>query len=330
MALGTALLEPVPNPFFGVEAAGGLASLETIERGQLLRPFPQFRDVLALGVTEGKSRYNALTFQLDKRVSSGWGGRFGYTFSQLKDNQFGETNFYTNRVANAPQNNYDLEAEYSLGLLDMPHKITLAPIVELPWGQGRRYLTEPGITDFIIGGWTFSAIVTFESGYPIGVGQTANNCLRVDTAIGGNIQQRPNLAGGDPVNPGNITDRLDEDLADNQYLESERMDAGAGVHLRQLAADGRRLALAVPDELGPGVQQVVPDRRDLARRHPLRDPECVQPAEVRRVRQLDVRQRAVRPRDDAGGLHADLADQLPVRVLGRGIRRRPRKAEYAE
>ena len=28
-------------------------------------------------LTEGKSRYNALTFQLDKRVSSGWGGRFG-------------------------------------------------------------------------------------------------------------------------------------------------------------------------------------------------------------------------------------------------------------
>jgi hypothetical protein len=197
-ALGTELLEQVPNPFFGVAAAGGLADLETIERGQLLRPYPQFRDVLALGVTEGKSRYHALTFQLDKRVSRGWGGRFGYTFSQLKDNQFGETNFYTNRVANAPQNNYDLDAEYSLGLLDMPHKISLAPIVELPWGQGRRYLNQPGIADYIVGGWTFSAIVTFESGYPIGIGQTANNAFG-NTSIGGNIAQRPNRAGGDPV-----------------------------------------------------------------------------------------------------------------------------------
>jgi trimeric autotransporter adhesin len=219
MALGASLLEPVPNPFFGVAAAGGLASLETIERGQLLRPYPQFRDVLAFGVTEGKSRYHAMTLQLDKRLSRGWGGRFGYTLSRLKDNQFAETNFYTNRAGSAPQNNYDLEAEYSLGLLDVPHKLTFAPIVELPWGQGRRYLNEPGIADYIVGGWTFSAIVTFESGYPIGIGQTANNAFG-STSIGGNIQQRPNRAGGDPVNPGNITDRLDADLEDNQYLNS--------------------------------------------------------------------------------------------------------------
>jgi hypothetical protein len=74
-----------------------------------------------------------------------------------------------------------------------------------------------GVADYILGGWTFSAIITFESGYPIGVGQTANNAFG-STSIGGNIAQRPNRAGGDPMNPGNITDRLDEDLADNQYL----------------------------------------------------------------------------------------------------------------
>ncbi len=216
-SMGSALLQEVPNPFFGVAAAGGLASLPTIERGQLLRPFPQFRDVLALQVTDGKSRYNALTFQLDKRVSSGWGGRFAYTFSQLKDNQFAETNFYTNRAGSAPQNNYDLEAEYSLGILDVPHKISVAPIVELPFGQGKKYMNEPGVADLVLGGWSVSGIITFESGYPIGIGQTPNNVFG-STSISGNVQQRPNTAGGTQVNSGNITDRLDEDLSDNQYL----------------------------------------------------------------------------------------------------------------
>ncbi|HXH05764.1 MAG TPA: carboxypeptidase-like regulatory domain-containing protein [Vicinamibacterales bacterium] len=220
MAMGPALLERVPNPFFGVPEAGGLALLPTIERGQLLRPFPQFRDVLALQVTKGKSRYHALVLQLDKRVSQGWGGRFSYTLSRLKDNQFGESNFYTGRPG-LPQNNYDLEREFSLGLLDMPHKVSLAPIVEFPFGQGRRFLNQGGLLDAIFGGWSFSAIVTFESGFPIGIGQTSNNQFG-STAISGNIAQRPNVVPGQRgVRPGNITDRLKRDLADNQYLNPD-------------------------------------------------------------------------------------------------------------
>jgi hypothetical protein len=218
MSLGSALLQQVPNPFFGVAQAGGLSTLATIERGQLLRPFPQFRDVLARQVTAGKSRYNAMTVQLDKRVSQGWGGRFSYTFSRLKDNQFGETNFYTNRLANAPQNNYDLDNEYSLGILDMPHKVSLAPIVEFPFGEGRRYLNQGGVANAIVGGWSFAAIINFESGFPIGISQSSNNIFG-STSISGNIAQRPNVvSGANPINSGSITDRLDRNLDDNQYL----------------------------------------------------------------------------------------------------------------
>jgi hypothetical protein len=157
----------VPNPFLGVEGAGGFAGRTTIQRGQLLRPFPQFGDVNVRQMTAGRSRYNALILKLDRRVTSGWGGRFNYTYSNLKDNQFAETNHYTNRVG-SPQNNYDLEAEYGVSLLDMPHKIALAPIVELPFGQGRRW-AQGRAADLIIGGWTVSAVASFESGFPLGI-----------------------------------------------------------------------------------------------------------------------------------------------------------------
>ena len=46
LALGTGLQQLVPNPFFGNSAFGNLSSSRTIARGQLLRPFPQFTDVL--------------------------------------------------------------------------------------------------------------------------------------------------------------------------------------------------------------------------------------------------------------------------------------------
>ena len=37
--------------------------------------------------------------KFEKRMSNGWGGRVNYTYSRLKDNQFGETNFFSNTAA---------------------------------------------------------------------------------------------------------------------------------------------------------------------------------------------------------------------------------------
>ena len=60
-----------------------------------------------------------------------WGGRFSYTLSSTKDNQFGQSNTYAWRTA-TPQNNYDLDAEYGISIFDSPHRIILAPIVKFP------------------------------------------------------------------------------------------------------------------------------------------------------------------------------------------------------
>jgi hypothetical protein len=193
----------VPNPFLGVEGAGGFAGRTTIQRGQLLRPFPQFGDVNVRQMTAGRSRYNALILKLDRRVTSGWGGRFNYTYSNLKDNQFAETNHYTNRVG-SPQNNYDLEAEYGVSLLDMPHKIALAPIVELPFGQGRRW-AQGRAADLIIGGWTVSAVASFESGFPLGIGY-ATNVAQTQLGLFGNTALRPNPTGTNPETSGDLLD----------------------------------------------------------------------------------------------------------------------------
>jgi hypothetical protein len=89
LPLGPALLEQVPNPYFGKIKSGTL-SFPTVQRRQLLRPFPQFIDINARHVLEGKSRYNAAIFQFTKRMSHGVGGRFSYTWSRLDDSQFGQ------------------------------------------------------------------------------------------------------------------------------------------------------------------------------------------------------------------------------------------------
>ena len=70
-------------------------------------------------------------------MSNGWGGRINYTYSRLMDNQFGESNFFSS-ASTEMQDANNLDAEYSIGLLDVPHKLVITPMFELPFGEGKR------------------------------------------------------------------------------------------------------------------------------------------------------------------------------------------------
>ena len=97
LALGAAALsQPVPNPFFGNPTAGPLSTQATLTRAQLLRPFPQF---LQRPGPPGHRRHQPLQrgrHRVEQAADArAVGGRVSYTYSVLKDNQIGETNFYT-------------------------------------------------------------------------------------------------------------------------------------------------------------------------------------------------------------------------------------------
>jgi len=223
LSLGAALTQSVPNPFFGrLELAGtSLGTSATIARNQLLRPYPQFLNINARQVTEAFSRYNAAVVEWTKRVSHGFGGRVSYTYSALMDNQVGETNFYSLVSPGLPLNNfnfissmprcaagaqfttacYDPRAEYGRGMLDVPHRVIIAPLFELPFGQNRKWANSSKAADWIIGGWSISAIANLQSGFPVNVQQTDNTNL-----LGG--AQRPNLSGQSLTTTGNYEDRL--------------------------------------------------------------------------------------------------------------------------
>jgi hypothetical protein len=210
LSLGSALTQQVANPFYGIAAAGPLSTQATVQRRQLLRPFPQYQNVIAHQITEGKSRYNAAVFEVVKRMSNGWGGRFSYTYSVLKDNQFAEGNFFSGGNSGTPYNlafvegskYFNPDVEYSYGILDMPHRFAFSPMFELPFGQGKKWMNGGGLSDALLGGWTIASVITLESGFPINVTQSDNS----NTFSG---QQRPNLVSGtDPNTSGSLSDRL--------------------------------------------------------------------------------------------------------------------------
>jgi hypothetical protein len=78
--------------------------------------------------------------------------------------------------------------------------VIIAPIVELPFGRGRKWATT-GWADAIIGGWTLSAAVNMQSGFPLFVVQSDNT-----GTFGGT--QRPNLTGAPFATSGSYADRL--------------------------------------------------------------------------------------------------------------------------
>ncbi|MBY0494670.1 MAG: TonB-dependent receptor [Cyanobacteria bacterium] len=200
LSLGAALNDQVPNPFAGLLPGTNLNGA-TISRAQSLRPFPQFGNIIMRQNTGGKNQYHAAIFKLEKRMSRGWGGRLNYTYSRLKDNQFGEGNGYSATNGNM-QNAYDLNAEYQISLLDVPHKLVFSPIIELPFGQGRRW-AQGGVGAAILGDWTISSIIAIESGFPMSVANNSNTLSAY-----GFLVQRPNLTGSSLETSGNREDRL--------------------------------------------------------------------------------------------------------------------------
>ena len=229
------LLQSIPNPFLGIAEAGEFADRQTIQRGQLLRPFPQFRDVNARERTEGSKRqYNAVVLRLDKRIgSSFWGGHFSYTRSGMRDNQFGLRSDYQVRTP-TPQNNYDLEAEYGTSNVDSPHRITLAPLLRFPGPA------EGSIGHYFGGGWTFAAIVQLMSGASLNAVASSGLSNRNLGLFGG--RQRPNLI-ADPRIQGSAEDRVaSAGQADARWFDSDAFeDPGRGIYgnVRRTITDAR-------------------------------------------------------------------------------------------
>lgn len=214
------LTELVRNPFFGVPGSGAFGTRgPTIQRNQLLRPFPQFGDINMTYSTLGRSQYHAGVIQITKRASGWWGGRISYTYSRLSDNQFGQGNYYTrapgilNHYTAVPWSEYfNPDAEYGRSRLDSPHKLVASPIIRLPFGESRRWLTH-GVGNWIAGGWTIAAVIQMQSGFPIGVSQNTNNTNLLGAG------QRPDVVPGVAAQvPGSITKRLRGNPDDNLYL----------------------------------------------------------------------------------------------------------------
>ena len=85
LALGTALQQRVPNPYFGTIPRSSTLGDPTISLAQSLKPFPQYTSVSLYRNNVGNTNYHGFYTKLQQRLSGGLSYLVSYTRSRLMD-----------------------------------------------------------------------------------------------------------------------------------------------------------------------------------------------------------------------------------------------------
>jgi hypothetical protein len=141
------------------------------------------------------SVYHSLQAKVDHRFSRGFSLLANFTWSKLIDDSSSDWGgFWSLDVLG--QDFYNRKAERSVSAGDVPKRFTLAPILELPFGRGKKWLNN-GVASQVAGGWRVSAIYTISEGSPFGI--TDNSYGFCNGA--GVLSDRPMVI-GNPLPPG--------------------------------------------------------------------------------------------------------------------------------
>ncbi len=200
---GSTLNNAVPNPYY-IPGGPGIIGQPTISGSQALRPFPQFTSVNLL-VSSAHAAYDALLVKAEKRAAHGLNLIASFTLSRNMDSSFGTANSIQSPGFAAPQNVYNLDAEYARSVTDVPYRFVAGVLYDLPFGHGQRFSTGQRWGDELAGGWQLNFLPTYQSGFPIAIYQSNNP----NASVAGNAVQRPNLvAGASLKTEGSLYDRL--------------------------------------------------------------------------------------------------------------------------
>jgi outer membrane receptor protein involved in Fe transport len=198
----------VANPYDGL-VTGGLTS-PTVQFAQTLLPFPQFTDVSIAEPWDRDSVYNSFQMKVEKRFSHGASAFASYTISKLISNTNNEINWLGDAAPSwGDVDAYNLKNERSLDGFDVPQRLVLGYVLDLPFGKGQKYASGlNGVASRLVGGWGIDGIITLQSGFPLNIGGGSNAlCNTGITNIGG---CRVTRTGPDQETSGSAVSRLND------------------------------------------------------------------------------------------------------------------------
>jgi hypothetical protein len=160
------------------------------------RPYADFNTVAVLE-TGGRASFHGLTVQLDRKMARGLSFNVNYAWGRavtdvlLRD--------YDPPIQ---QNQYDRQLERGPDPSVRQHQLRFSYIWELPFGRGRKFLSDLGcVANAMLGGWQLNGITTMLSGQYV-----SPSFSGVDPANTNQFGGRPDrLADG---NAGDMRDRI--------------------------------------------------------------------------------------------------------------------------
>ena len=165
--------------------------------GQTFRPFPQFGNVQVLSASIGSNNYHAGSVRIEKRLSHGLTFLSGYTWARSIGDASNTTSgeYGNNQIW---QDVYNRRLDKGPDALDIIHRLTFSSTYDLPWGKGRKWLTD-GILSSIIGGWNVGSIVILQGGGPFTVTMQTSTLDGVYSAGGqrADLLRNANLPSGE-------------------------------------------------------------------------------------------------------------------------------------
>jgi hypothetical protein len=154
-------------------------------------------------VSEGVGLYNSLIADVRRSFANGFQFRGNYTFSKnLDDGSAWNTSVSGNTPAYV-EFPLDPKLDWGPGATDVRQSASVNGSYDLPFGRKRQFLSHaPLPVDLITGGWTASAIVTAQTGFPfspqLGYNPTGNGDTRNPVRPNWNPNFTGNLYPGTP------------------------------------------------------------------------------------------------------------------------------------
>ena len=184
------LLKSVPNPFF-VNGQTLALGAPTTTVGQLLRPYPQYTSVELAGQGSFASTYHSSQITAQRRFAGAGSLLVAYTNSKLISNTDTLTSWLETGVGSIQDNN-NLRNERSLSSQDVPQRLVISYVLDLPFGQGKKYLSNiSGSLNNVVDGWGVDGVTIFQRGFPL----VFSNGQANDATLFG-AGSRPNLVPG--------------------------------------------------------------------------------------------------------------------------------------
>jgi hypothetical protein len=158
---------------------------------------PQFAQFNRTGTSRtrtnsNKSEYNALQVKLDRRFRNGLMITNSYTLSRSMD--------YVNEntTIDTP---IDFNLSWARSNFDRTHNYVLSSIYELPWGPGKKWMSD-GMLGKIIGGWQVSGLYVLQSGTPLTITASGPLLNTPGTTAYANLTGENKVLGG--LGPGRL------------------------------------------------------------------------------------------------------------------------------